>query len=144
MYATVAEEKSRLMVTFAILVAFGTLVLDLPQLQFQELKIWAKLMPPLLLVAGLIGSITNTRIIRAAGWLGILCFFVLATNFVLPGEDYILGIGSHPSAHAPNFPGPSALWRLVVWLILSMSLVWCFWKLGARSKRQNDDVAGGM
>ena len=125
------KRRNRLIIAFAGLTVLATIMLDAPWLQFQPLALWAQLVAPALLVAGLIGSARNIPPLRIAGWIGVFTVILFGLNFVIAGEDYVFGGPGGPPLSAPRSPSVTEVrLRLASWLILSVLLVWCFRKLG--------------
>jgi hypothetical protein len=110
------------------LVAVALLSLNLPQLFFEPLPSFYRMVDQALLVAGLLGSLLTSKPLRIAGWTGI-CLYILYVVF-----------GSVPSLDHPAFDSSGEqrpeLWmpKLALWLALSVSLVVCFRKLAAKSQ----------
>jgi hypothetical protein len=108
------------------LVAVALLSLNLPQLFFEPLPLFYRMVDQALLVAGLIGSLLTSKPLRIAGWTGI-CLYILYVVFgSLPSLD-------HPAFDSNGEQRPE-LWipRLALWLALSVSLVVCFRRLAAK------------
>ena len=121
--------KYLMIVVFAVAAIAATIILDLPQLQYEPLLLWLQVAVPILLVAGFIGMINKSPYLRFAGWIGIFLFIICGIGFFAPSEDYVLGGGS-VSLISPRIPQRSATEvRFFVWLIVSLSLIWCFWKV---------------
>ncbi len=89
---------------------------------------WYRLAAQVLLVAGLVGCMLSSRVLRFGGWIGI-CVLIL----------YVI-VGSIPSLDHPAFDLAGeqrpALWisKLALWLTVPLLLAVCFKKLDLKSR----------
>jgi hypothetical protein len=127
---TVENSRQRLLLVGGSLlqVAVTLLALNLPQLFFEPFPLWYRITDQALLVIGLLGSVLRSKPLRFAGWIGICLFIPYVVIGSIPSLD-------HP-AFDPNGQQRPALWvfRLALWLALSVSLVVSFRKLAAKSQ----------
>jgi hypothetical protein len=106
----------------------ASLFLNLPQLFFEPLYVWARVGVPSLLICGFVGSMLSSKVLRFAGWVGVFCFLVIAVAISVPGEDYVLGTPQNPTTHL-EIAGWSVLARVFVATLLSALMSTCLWRL---------------
>src|ERR1051325_6271294 len=80
----------------------SALFLNVNAIHFQPLAVWARVLIPLLFAVGLVGSTYRLIVLRLAGWVGILTFFVVTIAASFPSEDYVLGLYSKPGQGPPE------------------------------------------
>src|SRR5581483_6045680 len=85
-----------------LIVVFCSVLLNLPSLYFEPLAIWVLLGVPVALVAGFIGSVWNSKLLRVIGWAGIFVFSLAVLTGSVPGEDYTLGGPGSPPGPVPH------------------------------------------
>ena len=73
-----------------VLIIIASLFLCLPLIT-GDLAWWPRLLCISLLCVGFFGNELNSRITRAAGWVGIGFFLFLSILIWIPGEDEIMG-----------------------------------------------------
>src|SRR5262249_35819084 len=113
-----------------VLIAATALLLNIPGLFFEPLKLWARIGAPILLAAGFIGALLRNKPLRFIGWAGIACLIVLFLGTLMPGEDYTLGGPNDPPMAAPHLvSGAYVVYRLVGFSALSVALIICFHRL---------------
>jgi hypothetical protein len=111
-----------------VLVAMALVSLNLPQLFFEPASPAYRVTDQVLLVAGLLGSLRTSKLLRIAGWTGICLYVFYAVFGSLPSVD-------HPALDSNGEQRPE-LWMpgSALWLALSIALVVCFRKLTARPR----------
>lgn len=107
--------------SFAFIVV-AVLALNLPQIFFEPLPLFFRLIDQALLLLGLTGMVSKRKPLRALGWIGICLFIAYVVFGSLPSLD-------HP-AFAPDGEQRPEQWmpRLILWLVISVSLVACYRK----------------
>lgn len=120
----------------AILAAAGaSIMLNVRQLQFEPLLLWVRIICPMLLAIGILGSMFGSRLSRILGWLGILVFVVSAIGMVLPGEDYMSGGPDGPPLAAPRMvPVLEIVLRFALCALVTLVLVGSYYRLGKRHR----------
>ena len=125
---THSRQQLSLFCVALVLVAAALLSLNVPQFFFEPFPLWCRIVDQALLVVGLLGSVLRIKWMRVAGWVGI-CVFIA----------YVV-IGSFPSLDHPAFDSNGEqrpeqwMFKLMVWLVISVSLAVCFKKLSVRSQ----------
>jgi hypothetical protein len=76
---------------FPAAVIVAAMFLNISSIHFQPLAVWARIVPLLLLVIGLTGSMVPLTVLRVIGWMGIALFFYVASGASFPSEEYIFG-----------------------------------------------------
>lgn len=121
---------------FIIALVSGTLFLNLDFLQLEPLALWARLMPPMLVVLGLVGSVYGIKPLRFAGWVGIVAFLLVFLLASFPSEDYLLGGRDTPRVGMPRtVSNTNTLVRVVVGLVITILLVQRYRRLQTRSNK---------
>jgi hypothetical protein len=114
---------SRNLYRHLIAVVVASFFLNISVIHFEPLAVWARLFPPLLLIIGLIGSVTRFSILRIGWWVGILMFFIVASATSFPSEDYVLGLYAAPGAGPPEVSAFNVCIRLLIGLTITTSLI---------------------
>jgi hypothetical protein len=108
----------------------ATILMNVTAFQYERPDVWVRLVGPLLLLGGIYGSIRGSRLLRVAGWLGIVLFILCGMQMIIPGEDYMSGGPDGPPLAAPRLPNPAETGiRLVVFIAITVALTYGFWRL---------------
>jgi len=103
--------KARVFI-FIVLIVFSVIVLNSPFYLIERADAIQRIVDPILLITGLVGSVLKNRYLRFFGWIGIVCF-IPAIFYSTPSID-------HDSGYIRGFP---VIWRLVTTLLLFFLLV---------------------
>jgi hypothetical protein len=104
---------------YILSVVLASVFLNVDLFHFEPLALWAKLLPPALMLCGIIWSAKQIRILRFIGWIGIALFFIVALAVSFPEEDYVLG---HYTGGPPEVSTFQILVRLLVALVMTSFL----------------------
>lgn len=119
------------LILFCITLVGAALYLNLDIVQFEPLALWARILPPILLVFGLIGSVFEIKLLRAIGWIGLAVFLLVSLMVSFPSEDYILG---GPESNRANFPRDVSTMqislRLATGVVITILLTWFYHGIG--------------
>lgn len=107
-------------------------ILNVTSLQYEPIQLWVRVICPVLIFVGIIGSVREARFIRIFGWLGIGLFIVCGLQMILPGDDYMSGGPNGPPLEMPRLVSPYEIGiRLVAFLIVVAGLIYGFRRLKA-------------
>jgi len=106
---------------FAVLIVAVAFVLISPWVLIEQASLAYGIIDPLLLLVGLLGSLLRIRLLRHAGWLGIVLFFP-ALLFAMPDLDHA----------GPALLGFPTFWRVGTTALLSLALLLSFKLLAIR------------
>jgi len=105
-------------------------ILNIRSLQYEPIHLWVRIICPLLLILGIIGSLLDARLIRIMGWLGIGIFVVCGLQMILPGDDYMSGGPSGAPLNIPRLVSPYEIAiRATVFIAVVTGLVYGFRRL---------------
>lgn len=108
----------------------ATLMMNVTALQYEHLDLWVIIVCPLLIIGGIYGSTRGSRILRVAGWLGIVIFILCGMQMIIPGEDYMSGGPDGPLLAAPRLPTLAETGvRLLAFIAITVALTYGFWRL---------------
>jgi hypothetical protein len=111
------------------------LALNISALQFEPFALWVRIVCPLLIIVGIVGSWYSARTLWLAGWMGILLFLVCAFGMIVPGEDYISGGPAGLPLGQPNLPSANVtVTRLIFVLALTGFVIFSYARLGGPRK----------
>jgi len=114
-----------------------TLFLNLDILHFQPLSLWSRLLPPLLLVLGLLGSAYEVRPLRFAGWVGIMIFLLISLLASFPSEDYLFGGPDSGHLGMPRTVGnANTLVRVIIGMVITLLLFQLYRRLQTSPDRE--------
>jgi hypothetical protein len=114
-----------------VLILWSIVLLNYSPLYFEDQANWVRFGLPILMLAGLLGSIYSWRALRIAGWVSVCLFALVELGAVIPGEDYTLGGPGSPSGPAPHIIPNGILFRRLLLLGGSaLSLIICFYLAG--------------
>ena len=117
---------------FLLVLLAATLLLNLDSLHYTPLYLWPQVLPPVLMIVGVAGSIFGLRSLRLVGWAGIVLFSIIAFATSFPSEDArLLG---NPVPGFQEITIMTIAVRLVVALTMTISLTYCYRKLRTASK----------
>ena len=122
------KQRNLLLGALLFLTAGVTTLLNVPQLFFEPLFMWARVGIPILLVIGLVGTFLELRLLRLAGWMGIGLFVLVVLVTAIPGEDFTFGSSNPPVA----VNGWFLFVRLLALVAVALLMAVCF-KLTARA-----------
>ena len=125
------ETRARLLGCYLFLVAASVCAMTISGVFWQPFPVWVRAVIATLLIAGFLGSLIRSRIIRAIGWVGILWFtcLVFVNTFL---SDYFIATDTWNGPIAPPHPADSR-WRILLFLADDVLLVALFKKLGELS-----------
>jgi hypothetical protein len=114
-----------------VLMAAAAGVLNAPMLFFEPLAGWVRILVPLLLLAGYVGTLQRNQWLRVAGWVGIALFAFVTISGAKPGEDYTLGAPAGTTGAGPHvLDHATATTRLLCFLLLTVALIAFYWLSG--------------
>lgn len=111
MISDIKHISSKRLLEFVAVSVISIFYLNINDLHYLPLAIWAKLLPSMLLMAGVVAVIFQINILRIVGWLGILLFLIVSLAVSFPSEDYVLG-----GPHAGPESGPRDVSTIGVFL----------------------------
>jgi len=114
------DKRRRRDTWYAISIIIASIFINADGVQFQPLALWARIIIPVLLVAGFLGNKLQNTLLRIIGWVGIALFCIVASAAALPGEEYVLG---HYTNGPPEVGTLHILIRLFVALAITSLLV---------------------
>jgi hypothetical protein len=133
--------RARLLGSLLFPITVAVCALNVPGFFWEPLPLWFRITIPGLLIAGFVGTVVRSRILRVVGWIGIAWFTLLVLYIAALTDDYILR-GTH--AGLPNVPSAAAfVWRILLFLGISVLLIICFKRLAKASTASTSGKAGG-
>jgi hypothetical protein len=125
-------------IVFLIVSITALLFLNLDFIHYQSLALWAKLLPPTLLLIGFWGSLSGLTLFRFTGWIGIVLFLLVSLLSAFPTEDYVLGgVADDPGSLPRDVSNAAISARLAVGSAISILLAWLYRRLKLNSKTKD-------
>jgi hypothetical protein len=116
--------------------ALATCLLNVPSLFFEPLAYWVRILVPVLFAIGFVGTFRGSKLIRSAGWIGVLLFSLVMLTAVLPGEDYTLGGPGAPPGPPPHLPSHTlVVTRFLAFLAVVVGLMACYGLTGRNPQK---------
>jgi hypothetical protein len=141
MLAVIDKRRARLLGGFLLLVAVAACALNVPGFFWEPMTLWLRITIPGLLIAGLVGTLVGSRILRVVGWVGIALFTLLVLFIAFLTDDYIF---RGTPAGLPNVPSATAFaWRILLFLANSVLLITCFKRLAKASAASTSGAGSG-
>jgi hypothetical protein len=106
------SDISRMHLVFLISVIAAAFVLSWPTILIEKTQVWHRVLDPLLMLIGLVGSIMKSWLLRVVGWIGII-WFIPVILFASPDLDHF----------DPALDGFPTIWRECVTVAVSITLV---------------------
>jgi hypothetical protein len=127
--------KNKLMrIGLAVAICWCIFLLNYSPLYYEPLAPWMSYGVPLLMLAGLLGSIYASKALRIVGWISVCLFALIEVGAVIPGEDYTLGGPNSPPGLPPHIIPNSILFRRLLLLGGSALLLIIFFYLAGRPR----------
>jgi hypothetical protein len=141
MVAISDKRRARLLGSLLLLIAVAVYALNVPGFFWEPLPLWFRITIPGLLIAGFVGTLVYSRILRVVGWISIAWFTLLVLYIVALTDDYIF---RGTPAGLPNVPNAAAfVWRILLVLGISVLLIIFFRRLAKTSTASTSGNAGG-
>jgi len=130
----VAKNKLSRLCLFAV-ICWCSFLLNYSTVYYEPLASWVRYGVPVFMLAGLLGSIVPSRILRIGGWISVCLFLLIEIGEVIPGEDYTLGGPGSPPGPAPHFIPTDVLIRRLLLLGGSALMLLVSYYLALRSNK---------
>jgi len=99
-----------------LVICWCIFLLSYSPLYYEPLPAWVSYGVPILMIAGLLGSIFPSRALRITGWISVCLFALTEIGAVIPGEDYTLGGPESPPGPPPHIIPNNVLIRRLLLL----------------------------